>query len=512
MTPTRANLSSQLARARSTGGAEESKFDCIDPKILQDLLEAAVQNPVREDEIVNENDTETESVTPAAFQGRGGTHQRVTNPYAKKRNITSGVPGTSLDTHQNQGHVSNGPNQNSDTVGDLMEEDEEEEEEDEEEEEEVTFLQVAASAPPANNPPPLEIPAQVKPKPTRPFMTRYDVKLSVPPVDKSADALVALSETIKAFWSQIKELDKSLVIYPWAEGSNKAALMMIERLPQRPSDLQAFFDRALPRKNGGTLYVSVYLGHTETFKKLHSDVKYWLEGESSGWYIKALQVEKSVVAGWLMYSDLDTDQDLLAQAIFKMSGVKVGLRWRAISVKTSIKLAESQLVKAMHVEVDKTFETRDKKRLAALYSSESEGPFPLGRKLHLVPQYQDVTTPASLAKLDRARIRQAAFLVNITRLANDDVGVLDFHDPAWNGTLRDIIMKIPVSEDPSRSLFVSVDKHFTGQGVMFRFTEPNLDEAKACINGLLPYLKSMGPDNVHSRLEKCFTPDAVLRS
>ena len=192
--------------------------------------------------------------------------------------------------------------------------------------------------------------------------------------------------------------------------------------------------------------------------------------------------------------------------------MKAGIRYRAISVKKSIKLTEAQMVRSMHVEVDKRFVERDKKRLEKLYSSTSVGPFPLGRKFRLVPQIQDLIKPSSLAKADRTRIRQASVLANLVRVASDDIGVLDFYDFNLGGSLRDIIMKIPCQGDIDKSLFTSVDKHFSGQGVMFRFTEPNHDEAKACINGMLPFLKSMLDSEMHSQLDKCFTPDAVLRS
>ena len=245
---------------------------------------------------------------------------------------------------------------------------------------------------------------------------------------------------------------------------------------------------------------------------MHADIKHWLDGESYGWYYKLLQVEKAVCVGWLMYSDLDTNQDLLAEEIFKMCGVKAGIRFRTISVKSSVKLKASQLVKALHVEVDERFLDRDKKRLQALYSAESAGPFPLKRKFRLVPQIQALTSPNSLAKADRSRIRQAAFLANVTRVTNVDIGVLDFFDFSLGGTLRDLIMSISKQDNPDKGLFVSVDKHFTGQGVMFCFTEDNHDEAKACINGMLPFLQSMLDPNLHVQIEKCFTPEAVLRS
>lgn len=483
---------------RESGRAESANREeslSIEPTELDHLLACAANSFGQEDDFMNES---KESEFATATTAAPGRVTQVHNPYLNpQKTMTGQKSAVATSATQQTGTSATRPLPQRDGWDN---EEENDEEDGEDEGEEVDELM------------PLEVPQSAKPKPHRPFMARYDVKLSVSPVDNTGDAPEALGDAIQIFLGQLKEIDNSLVIYPWAEGSKRASISNIDNIPFKPSDLKCYFDRALPRKNGGVLYVSVYMGHTESFKKIHSDVKYWLDGEGFGWYYKALQVERAVCIGWLMYSDLDTDCEMLAQEIFKMCGAKVGLRYRAISVKTSMKLTPAQLVKAVHVEIDKRYISMDQDRLEILYSVNGNGPFPLGRKFRLVPQIQDITNPRSAAKIDRARLRQAGFLANVTRVANDDIGVLDFADPGLNGTLRDLIMKIPSESDPTKSLFVSVDRHFTGQGVMFRFTEQNHDEAKSRINGMLPYLKAMMPGVLHSNLEKCFTPEAVLRS
>ena len=189
---------------------------------------------------------------------------------------------------------------------------------------------------------------------------------------------------------------------------------------------------------------------------MHGDLSWWLEGKNCGWYYKALQCERSAIIGWLLYSTLDMDRDLLAESIRQKVGVHVGLRFRAISVNTQQTLMADQLVRAIHVEIDCTspmFLT-DKQKIEDLYDLERMEGFPLGIKLRLCPQYQDVTDPSSQTKFDRVRLKQAAFLANAYRQASLDVWVLDSKDPRLgNATLRQLIMDIWTHED-SKSAFL----------------------------------------------------------
>ena len=84
-----------------------------------------------------------------------------------------------------------------------------------------------------------------------------------------------------------------MVVYPWGnkESKNLSALKKVEDLPERVPAIQEYFNRAFPQKAGGVMYVSVYLGHDQSFKEMHSEVDWWLVQEGFGWYKKALQCE-----------------------------------------------------------------------------------------------------------------------------------------------------------------------------------------------------------------------------
>ena len=351
-----------------------------------------------------------------------------------------------------------------------------------------------------------------KRKPGRVSATRYDLKLILPPTDPS-DALEALKMVLIEVWEKIKEADKTTIIYPWSnkEAAQFPGLTKTSDLPSTVPAIQEYFNRAFPRKTGGVMYVSVYLGHDRPFKDLHSEIDWWLAQQGYGWYKKALQCEKSVVIGWLLYSTIDMDREILAAEIFKATGVTVGLRFRTISVNSKESLSKDQLVGAIHVEIDERNYFGDKARIEDLYKADREANFPLDIKVRLCPQVQDASDPSSTVKFERLRIRQAAFLANVYKTLSGDIGVLDFVDEKLEGkSLRNLIMNI--RDEEGTRIFVSVDRHFLGRGFVFQYTSKFQTLAPAWIRGLLPFLKSQVDQSLHEQLQKCFTMDAIKRS
>ena len=175
-----------------------------------------------------------------------------------------------------------------------------------------------------------------------------------------------------------------------------SALKKVDDLPERDPEIQEYFNRAFPRKAGGVMYVSIYLGHNRSFKEMHSEVDWWLVQDGFGWYKKALQCEKSVVIGWLLYSMIDMDRELLVLEIFKATKVQVGLRFRTISVNSKESLSKDQMVGAIHVEIDEENYFGNKARVEDLYKVDQESGFPLDIKLRLCPQIQGASDPMTI--------------------------------------------------------------------------------------------------------------------
>ena len=205
------------------------------------------------------------------------------------------------------------------------------------------------------------------------------------------------------------------------------------------------------------------------------------------------------------------DRELLTAEIRKWTGVTVGLRFRTISVAARTQLSKDQLVKAIHVEIDETNYFGDKARVEDLYRADKEDQFPLDIKLRLCPQIQDATDPTSTVKLERLRIRQAAFLANVQKTISGDIGVLDYEDGKLeNWTLRNLLMNIR-DEDGVR-VFVSVDRYFTGRGFVFQYTSKFANTAPAWIRGLIPYFRSQLEPDQYDQILKCFTMEAATKA
>jgi hypothetical protein len=146
-----------------------------------------------------------------------------------------------------------------------------------------------------------------------------------------------------------------LVIYPWQqEDEAKPVILLSSEIPGHVSAFKAYFHRAHERVNGGNMQVSVYLGHTTPFAELREDIDWWLRDNKFGWYHKALQVEKTKVLGWLLYSTGTMSLATLTATIFKATGAEVGLRWRIIPTggKYVAGIDQSLLTRAIHVEVE----------------------------------------------------------------------------------------------------------------------------------------------------------------
>lgn len=184
----------------------------------------------------------------------------------------------------------------------------------------------------------VDVISALRPSLARKIVTRYDIKLVIPPTEPK-DALEALSDALKEVWAKQKEADKKLVVYPLKADSRFSSLTTLKEFPEKLPGIQEYFNRTFIRKTGGVLYISVRLGHDNQFKDMHSEVDWWLSAHGYGWYYKSLQCESSVCIGWLLYSTIDMDKSSLAAEIFKQLGIRVGLRFRAISVNTRSNLS-----------------------------------------------------------------------------------------------------------------------------------------------------------------------------
>lgn len=104
-------------------------------------------------------------------------------------------------------------------------------------------------------------------KPSRLYVTRYDLNIQVPTNEEYP--VVALQESLQAMVRVLKEGDAELVIYPWsASNESTARTKSPDDVPSRMAEIRQFFDRAFAKEAGGIRYVSARIGHNDNFKTI----------------------------------------------------------------------------------------------------------------------------------------------------------------------------------------------------------------------------------------------------
>lgn len=362
------------------------------------------------------------------------------------------------------------------------------------------------SAPENTPPPPL-------PLPVRANRLRYDMKLKVKP--NTNDPVKALREAITQMYDKIREQDVSLVVYPWTTEDQmivKDRIFKAAEIPNNPVDIKKYFSRAIPRPKGGVMYVSVVLGTAIDFARLNGNLKWWLDREHMGLYVRQLQVEKTKVVGWLLYSTQKMDPATLAHEIERMTGISAGIRWRMISPGKGGQLPLELQVKALHVEVDETNLDSDRLTIRCLYSSARTSGFPLGVRMRLVPEIMMLSNPKARENFRRLSNRQAGFTQKVQTCRTWEIASLDHRDHHLdNDSLRSLLMKIYSQSFPHLTLFHSIDPHWRGDGFEISFLPQVEEEARAMIMGMLPFLRHhVKVPNYY--LDKCFSSSAVARA
>jgi hypothetical protein len=282
---------------------------------------------------------------------------------------------------------------------------------------------------------------------------RYDLKISVPASD---DAFKALWDALYLLITKLQTVDKTLIVYPWEESDLSDKVLTNANIPKTVVELKQFFSRAIPRSKCGLLYISAYLGHNKEMSAIMEEIGYWLKEQSSGLWMRQLQTDRTHLVGWALYSTNQMNELLLGAAIEVKTGVAVSIRWRMIStgqrgqipVNEQVKalhlevawkdynksVSRLQSVKALHLEVAWKDYNKSVSRLQSVYKSNNSNDLPLGIKLCIIPEMNQLTNTTTRRKAER--LRQAAFTMKIEGQTSREVSNLDYFDAALGQSLR----------------------------------------------------------------------------
>jgi len=143
------------------------------------------------------------------------------------------------------------------------------------------------------------------------------------------------------------------------------------------------------------------------------EIGYWLKEQSSRLWMRQLQTDRTHLVGWALYSTNQMNELLLGAAIEAKTGVAVSICWRMISTGQRGQIPVNEQVKALHLKVAWKDYNKSVSRLQSVYKLNNSNDLPLGIKLRIVPEMNQLTNTTTRGKAGRLRLRQAAFTMKI---------------------------------------------------------------------------------------------------
>ena len=128
------------------------------------------------------------------------------------------------------------------------------------------------------------------------------------------------------------------------------------------------------------------------------------------------------------------------------------------------------------------------KTLLKLYVRLRNTRYPNSARARFVIPNQYVKNPHTTINIDQLRSRQQMFIKCVVSSEIWCISNLDFKSGPESKTLRDILLKLRVSNLPDQHLFITNDTHWTGDDHSFRYLPQFEQDARLMIGNLIPYL------------------------
>jgi hypothetical protein len=105
----------------------------------------------------------------------------------------------------------------------------------------------------------------------------------------------------KKLFTKAKEMDNSIVIYPWYKSSKSSKVQVTRLIPETMSAFKTYFHQANPRIAGRFVYMRVWLGHDKEPAVLQDDLSFWMKSQQYGLYPRSIQAENiSLLVGFFI--------------------------------------------------------------------------------------------------------------------------------------------------------------------------------------------------------------------
>ena len=160
---------------------------------------------------------------------------------------------------------------------------------------------------PSITPPPNVTPRQTTlQQPLRNVTERYDIKFTLP--DDDTGAIVSLHQCITEWFDELKEIDETTILLPWAKKNKTEFIETSDQIPRQLHLLRKYFQGVNPQKRGnrityGKIRVSMDSPSSMIVSGNESEMGWWYNSNGHALYKRALaDAEYTKEIGWLAYS------------------------------------------------------------------------------------------------------------------------------------------------------------------------------------------------------------------
>jgi hypothetical protein len=354
------------------------------------------------------------------------------------------------------------------------------------------------------------------PSPKRPYFYRATWRIHIS--EKAETPEKGFVNGISEVWSVLKGADEKLIVYPWRQRNHGKykALSSPKKLPDSKEGINRYFPDAYFRPQPGSMYLRVYMGtilsEEELGRKIHPFFGATRNRQRVGFWKIHLQFEDTTEIGWLYRSTPGMTPKIIQDELFRHTGIHAAARWKMISTNSSGTVPDELKVKAIHLSVRNEDVNLAKAKFTKLiFARHRRSHFIGGSPMRLIPISRDLS-PRNKMKCIHYIGKQSVFLAQLKSVEGKDILFIDTPVLGLKGrTLRELILEIPLRNNPSKQAFLSADRAFNKPTAKLFFNQENANECDSRKSTLLPYLIFTNP-GLEQGIRTCFSGDANERA
>ena len=351
---------------------------------------------------------------------------------------------------------------------------------------------------------------------TRNYRTYVKIRLSQVTCESYSEQEMEISASFRQIMNHLWTIDNTVIVLPWKREEAFSPVRKGNDFPRTKSDVEKYVDRLWMEKHKSA-YCRLLLAHNKNRTNLFEDpqLQSWISSSQLMLQVERIQAHNLSKAGHLLgYHSTVCNCNNLADAIQQhplMSGYSVEVRSEFITFNAArrpAKESERTKTKILQIYVASDSAGKARRALTKIFSSQSNGRYPLGVHARFIPNVNDLRfarpTSVSLAYTNSLK-KHIEFMKHTMTFSTENIIELDAVIDRYGFSLREIIMHIFSGSRPTWNLFLAVDTSFYGDVVHFAFREELQEEAMNMISALPLFLEAyLG----HSDVWKWFTKRA----